>query len=103
MLFMPQRKRRTYSFIFWLFGILIGQLFFSCANEDCVSIFNNHLLVGFINADTLETGEIVFDDVDTIFYSIKAEGNDSGIYEPCGGRQLGCQKGDVFPRPGWQP
>ena len=68
--------------IFWLFGILIGQLFFSCANEDCVSIFNNHLLVGFINADTLESGDIVFNDADTIFYSIKAEWNDSIFYDP---------------------
>jgi hypothetical protein len=65
-----------------VFGIFIGQLFFSCAKEDCVSIFNNHLLVGFINADTLETGEIIFDDADTIFYSVKAEGNDSILYDP---------------------
>ena len=79
---MPRKKRRTYQLIFWIFGILIGQLFFSCAKEDCVSIFNNHLLVGFINADTLETGEIIFSDADTIFYSVKAVGNDTILYDP---------------------
>jgi hypothetical protein len=79
---MPKNNRRTSGLIFWLIGIFIGQLFFSCANEDCVSIFNNNLLVGFIDADTLETGDIVFSDADTIFYSIKAEGNDSIYYDP---------------------
>jgi len=79
---MPKIKRRAVRIIFWVFGIFIGQFFISCANEDCVSIFNNDLLVGFIDADTLESGDIVFSDADTIFYSIKAEGNDSIYYDP---------------------
>ena len=61
--------------------MMVGaSLFFSCANEDCVSIFNNHLLVSFIDADTTESGDIEFNEIDTLFYSVKAEGNDSVLY-----------------------
>ena len=78
---MPAEKRRSYKFIFWVVFILGGNLFFSCQNENCVSVFNNYLLVGFINADTLQTGEIEFHKNDTIFYSVTAVGNDSVFYD----------------------
>ena len=78
---MPEKKQRTYKIIFWSIIFLSGQLFYSCANEDCLSIFNNHLLVGFIQADTLENGDIVFDEADTLFYSVRAIGNDSTFYD----------------------
>lgn len=82
MLFMPGKRISSYKIIFWSFSLLCGSLFFSCANEDCISIFNNHLLVEFVNADTLESGEIEFSPVDTMFYSITATGNDSILYNP---------------------
>ena len=78
---MPAKKRSLYKFIFWTIVIVSGNLFFSCQNENCVSVFNNYLLVGFINADTLETGEIEFHENDTIFYSVTAIGNDSVFYD----------------------
>ena len=81
MLFMPVEKRRSYKFIFWLSISLSGSIFFSCANEDCVSVFNNYLLVGFIEADTLESGLIEFHEADTLFYSITAIGNDTIFYD----------------------
>lgn len=74
MLFMPVEKRRSYKFIFWAIVMLGGNLFFSCQNEDCTSIYNNYLLVSFKNANTQ-------DPVDTIFYSVTAEGNDSVFYD----------------------
>lgn len=81
MLFMPAEKRRSFKFIFWLIVILNGSLFFSCANEDCVSVFNNYLLVGFIKTDTLESGQIEFNELDTLFYSVTAIGNDTIFYD----------------------
>lgn len=78
---MPGKRIKSYKCIFWSLALLNGSLLFSCANEDCISIFNNHLLVGFVNADTLETGEIVFNEIDTVFYSVTAAGNDSIFYE----------------------
>ena len=77
---MPEAKTRTYKYFFWLILLFSGSIFFSCADEDCISIFNNHLLVSFIEADTLETGEIEFNEIDTLFYSVMAEGNDSVFY-----------------------
>ncbi len=78
---MPAEKRRSVKFIFWGLFILGLNLFLSCQNENCVSIANNDLLIGFIRADTLDTGEIIFDEIDTLFYSATADGNDSIIYD----------------------
>lgn len=61
--------------------ILSGSLFFSCQDEDCVSISNNDFLIGFVNADTLESGKIEYTSVDTLFYKVTAEGNDSVFYD----------------------
>lgn len=60
------------------FGVL---LLFSCQTEDCVSVFNNYLLVGFIEADTTELGDITFNEKDTVFHSVKAVGNDIIYYD----------------------
>lgn len=79
---MPEEKKRSYKYFFWSILVFSGSLFFSCANEDCISIFNNNLLVSFIDADTLESGKIEFHEIDTLFYSVKAEGNDSVFYTP---------------------
>ena len=79
--YMHAEERRSYKIIFFLVVILGGNLFFSCQNEDCVSVFNNNLLVDFIKADTLESGEIEFHQIDTLFYSVTAEGNDSVFYD----------------------
>jgi len=79
---MAVENRRSYRFIFWLIILIGGGIFFSCANEDCISIFNNHLLVGFVKIDTLESGEIIIEDVDTVFYKVTALGNDSILYAP---------------------
>ena len=79
---MPGKRISSHKIIFWSFSLFCGSLFFSCANEDCISIFNNYLLVEFINADTLASGEIEFSAVDTIFYSVTATGNDSVFYNP---------------------
>ena len=38
--------------------------------------------VGFFDADTLETGEIVVEEIDTAFYAVIANGNDSVFYDP---------------------
>ena len=78
---MPAETKRSYTFIFWTVVIMGGNLFFSCKNEDCVSVFNNYLLVGFVDADTLETGEIEFHEQDTLFYSVTAVGNDTIFYD----------------------
>lgn len=78
---MPAEKRRSVKFIFWVLVILGLNLFLTCQNENCVSISNNDLLVSFINVDTLATGEIIFDEIDTLFYSVTAEGNDSVFYD----------------------
>jgi len=78
---MPVEKGRSFRFNFWLIVIMSGNIFFSCANEDCVSIFNNHLLVSFIDADTLESGGIEFHEIDTLFYSVVAVGNDTVFYD----------------------
>lgn len=79
---MPEGKKRSYKYFFWFILVFSGSLFFSCANENCTSIYNNHLLVSFIEADTLVTGEIEFNEIDTLFYSVMAEGNDSVFYTP---------------------
>lgn len=74
MLFMPTEKNRSNKYIFWAIVMLGGNLFFSCQDEDCISIYNNYLMVSFKNANTQ-------DPVDTIFYSVTAEGNDSVFYD----------------------
>jgi len=80
-LFMLDVGRKSIRFIVWLVVIFSGSIFFSCANEDCVSVFNNDLLVGFIKADTLASGQIEFHEADTLFYSITAIGNDTIFYD----------------------
>ncbi|MCG8311490.1 MAG: hypothetical protein MI975_29145 [Cytophagales bacterium] len=79
---MNEQKSRSIRSIFWGIVFLSGLIFFSCANEDCISIFNNHLLVEFIRADTLESGEIILEPVDTVFHEVTAIGNDSVFYTP---------------------
>lgn len=73
---------RSIRSTFWMYIFFGGGVFFSCANEDCISIFNNNLLVGFIQADTLGTGEVIFTPIDTVFYKVTANGNDSVFYHP---------------------
>lgn len=79
--FMPVRKKRSNFYIFLAILFLSSSVFFSCANEDCISVFNNHVLLGFVKVDTLESGEIKYSELDTIFYSVKALDNDSVFYE----------------------
>ena len=77
---MPGKRTKSYKCFFWSLALLSGSLFFSCANEDCVSIFNNHLLVGFYESEISENGE--YPEIDTVFYSVKADGNDLVFYTP---------------------
>lgn len=79
-LFMPAKKRKSYTFIFWAIIILGGNLFYSCQDEDCLSVYNNYLVVEFFKADTLVSGKIDYHPVDTFFYSITATGNDLIFY-----------------------
>lgn len=79
---MPLGVSRSNRLFFWLILIVASNLFFSCKDEDCVSIFNNHLLVALVEPDTLETGEIRFNKKDTLFYAVRAIGNDSTFYGP---------------------
>ncbi len=66
---------------FYIWGFLLGLAsFFSCQTEDCFSIFNNDLLVDFKETDTLENGRVTFSALDTMFYEIRAVGNDSVLY-----------------------
>ncbi len=78
---MPEEQGRFYHLIFLWMIILGGSIFFSCQNEDCVSIYNNDLLVGFLQADTLEDGRIQFNEIDTVFYTVRAVGNDTIYYD----------------------
>lgn len=66
---------------FYIWGLILGFIsFFSCQTEDCISLFNNDLLVDFIQVDTLENGTIVTSRIDTTFYEIRAVDNDSLLY-----------------------
>lgn len=73
--------RSSFRVIFWVGAILFANLFFSCQNEDCVSTFNNYLLVGFFERDTLEDGTINVIEKDTTFFAVMAIGNDSIFYD----------------------
>lgn len=77
---MPAEKRRPYSFIFWVIVIIGGNLFYSCQDEECLSVYNNYLVVQFFDADTLVNGKVEYHPVDTFFYSITAIGNDLTFY-----------------------
>ena len=46
-----------------------------------MSTFNNELRVGFFKADTLESGEVEITAIDTAFYAVVADGNDSIFYD----------------------
>jgi hypothetical protein len=78
---MPQGVIRSYRLFFWSAILVSIHLIFSCQNEDCVSTFNNEMLIGFYDADTLENGDVVIQEKDTIFYSVVADGNDSIFYD----------------------
>jgi len=78
---MAAAKMRSYKIIFWTIVAVCGNIFFSCQNENCVSVFNNYLLVGFIETDTLESGSVEFQPKDTLFYSVTAIGSDSIFYD----------------------
>ena len=80
MLFMAEENRGSYRSIFWLMVLFVGSIFFSCANEDCVSISTNYYLVGFFESERNDAGE--FPKIDTLFYSVKADGNDVVFYDP---------------------
>ncbi len=73
---------KTVSFKFSLLLIFFWGYFLlgSCKNEDCVSVFNNDLLVGFIMADTLKDGKVEFNPIDTVFYTIMAEDNKDSVF-----------------------
>jgi hypothetical protein len=77
---MPFANRRTIIFIF--FGLFIMSALVSCQTENCLSTFNNYLLVGFVKTDTLEDGTVAYAEADTMFYSVTAVGNDSVFYDP---------------------
>ncbi|NJN27230.1 MAG: hypothetical protein HC819_15235 [Cyclobacteriaceae bacterium] len=65
---------------FWiLIPAILGMV--ACQTEDCTSISNNFLRVGFFKTDTMESGRVVITPIDTVFYSIMAEGNDSVFYD----------------------
>jgi len=72
---------RSYRLFFWSAILVSINLIFSCQNEDCVSTFNNEMLIGFFEADTLENGDVVIQEKDTVFYSVVADGNDSVFYD----------------------
>ena len=78
---MPAIKGRLYKLFFFTIIVLGVNLFYSCQNENCFSVFNNYLLVGFEKADTLENGKIEFSPLDTLFYSVTAVGNDIVFYD----------------------
>jgi hypothetical protein len=78
---MPAEKEKSYRLFFWSIILLNAGLLFSCKNEDCISVFNNELLIDFLQADTLASGKIEFHAVDTVFYTIMAVGNDSVFYD----------------------
>lgn len=78
---MQAEKRRSFKFIFFTIAIIYGSIFSSCQNENCVSVFNNYLLVGFVDIDTLVSGKVEFHPKDTMFYSVTAIGSDSVFYD----------------------
>jgi len=78
---MQVTNRGSNKLYFFLVVVVIGNLFFSCQNEDCVSIYNNYLLVEFVQADTLESGKIEYSALDTVFYSVTAVGNETVFYD----------------------
>lgn len=77
---MLEGNTRLYKYFFWLIIVFGGGLFFSCANEDCISISNNYYLVGFFDSEPNTAGE--YPKIDTLFYSVKADGNDVVFYTP---------------------
>ncbi len=72
---------RTYLKVNWQWAILLAVLMCSCQDEDCVSVSNNDFLIGFVKADTLESGKVIYENVDTLFYKVTAESNDSILYD----------------------
>ena len=80
MLCMTVQNSRSSRSIFWVFNFFVGSIFFSCANEDCVSIANNYYLVGFFESELNNQGE--YPKIDTLFYSVTADGNDVVFYDP---------------------
>lgn len=61
--------------------VLTCNFFSSCKDENCVSTFNNDLLVSLMQADTLENGNVVFKALDTLFFEVRAVGNESVLYD----------------------
>lgn len=78
---MPSGVIRSYRLFFWSAILISSNLIFSCQNEDCLSTFNNEMLIEFFEADTLENGEIVIQEIDTVFFAVVANGNDSVFYD----------------------
>ena len=78
---MSANKRRAITLLFFLLIAISLSWLSSCADEDCLSIYNNYLTVGFLKADTLANGKIELSELDTVFYSVTAEENDSVFYD----------------------
>lgn len=78
---MLQGVRRYFRFFLGITFILACTFFSSCKDEDCVSTFNNDLLVSLMQADTLENGDVVNKSIDTLFFEVRAAGNNSIFYD----------------------
>lgn len=77
---MQAEKRRSYKFIFWAIIIFGGNIFFSCQDENCISVFNNDLILGFKDTTAVGSSNMDFY-VDTVFNSITAVGGDTVLYD----------------------
>ena len=73
-------KTSSHKIFYWIILTFSVSVFFSCANEDCVSISNNYYLVGFFGSERNTAGQ--YPKIDTLFYSVKADGNDIVFYDP---------------------
>jgi hypothetical protein len=78
---MPQGVKKYFRFFLGLTFILACTFFSSCKDENCVSTFNNDLLVSLLQTDTLENGNVVFKALDTLFFEVKAVANESVLYD----------------------
>ena len=77
--FMSTEKTQSFK-IFFLLLVVFGGLFFSCANEDCVSVATNYYQIAFFDSEPNSSGN--FPSIDTLFYSVVADDNDYSYYGP---------------------
>ena len=78
--FLRKQQAVKYLLGFFTLSIILLILLSSCKNEDCVSGANNDLLVTFLNVDTLENGNVSMKKMDTLFYSVTANSNETEFY-----------------------